>query len=171
VKSIYVKCYCTPEPQGSVRAFTPKGWNRPVLTSDNKDLKSFRQEVSKAAMNARAAAGFGDLVFVKHEPVEVAFAFYFARPPSIPKKRSCHVVKPDLSKLIRAAEDSLTGIIFNDDAQVIRIRAEKHYGIPERVELTVTEYAASGVEPLFARVVNGSPARAAVRIPEADNNF
>ncbi|HEV7523030.1 MAG TPA: RusA family crossover junction endodeoxyribonuclease [Candidatus Angelobacter sp.] len=162
--------YCTPEPQGSVRAFTPKGWKRPVLTSDNKDLKSFRQEVSKAAMNARTAAGFGDLVFMKHEPVEVSFTFYFARPPSVPKKRTCHVVKPDLSKLVRAAEDSLTGIIFNDDAQVININARKDYGLPERVELEVREYAAS-VPELLARAIGASPVRAAARIPEADNNF
>jgi Holliday junction resolvase RusA-like endonuclease len=162
--------YCTPTPQGSMKAFMPKGARFPTVTSDNKNLKSFRQEVSKAALNARAAAGFDDLVFLKHEPVEVTFTFYFSRPPSIPKKRTCHVVKPDLSKLVRAAEDSLTGIIFNDDAQVVSIHTEKHYGIPERVELIVTDYAAEDA-PLLAKVVGGSPVRAAVRIPEADNNF
>jgi Holliday junction resolvase RusA-like endonuclease len=169
-RRISLCAYCTPEPQGSVRAFTPKGWKRPVLTSDNKNLKSFRQEVSKAAMSARSAAGFGDLVFLKHEPVEVTFTFYFSRPPSIPKKRTCHVVKPDLSKLVRAAEDSLTGIIFNDDAQVININARKEYGLPERVEVEVKEHAAS-VPELLAKAINGAPVRAVTRIPEADNNF
>lgn len=129
--------YCTPQPQGSVRAFTPKGWTRPVLTSDNKDLKSFRQEVSKAAMVARDGAG---LTFGKHEPVRLTVRFYLRRPASIPKKRRQQVVKPDLSKLIRAAEDSLTGIIYHDDAQIVAIEAEKHYGEPERVEIEVMEF-------------------------------
>ena len=34
----------------------------------------------------------------------------------------CHVVKPDLSKLVRAVEDALTGIIWRDDSQVIDYR-------------------------------------------------
>lgn len=127
--------YCHPEPQGSVRAFMPKGWKRPILTSDNKGLKSFRQEVSKAALLARQEAGFTDLVFGKHEPVVMTVSFYFRRPPSIPKKRKLHVVKPDLSKLVRAAEDSLTGIIYADDAQIVSIQATKHYGI-ERICVT-----------------------------------
>ena len=129
--------YCTPQPQGSVRAFTPKGWTRPILTSDNKGLKSFRQEVSKAALVVRAG---DELVFGKHEPVSLTVRFYFRRPQSVPKKRVQQVVKPDLSKLIRAAEYSLTGIIFHDDAQIVTIAAEKHYGEPERVEIEVTEF-------------------------------
>lgn len=147
MREIKITVYVKPQPQGSVRAFMPKGWDRPILTSDNKELKTFRQEVSKAALVARQAAGFNDLLFGKHEPVEVSFAFYFMRPPSVPKKRACHVVKPDLSKLVRAAEDSLTGIIYQDDSQIVSYgRTEKHYGMPERVELTVREYEASGEE-------------------------
>ena len=136
-RRISFTCYCKPQPQGSSRAFIPKGWKRPVITSDNPGLKSFRQEVSQSALVARQQAGSNDLIFGKHEAVEIKLAFYFQRPPSIPKKRDRHVVKPDLSKLIRAAEDSLTGIIFNDDAQIVKIESEKHYGQPERVEIVV----------------------------------
>lgn len=134
---IQFTCFCKPEPQGSSRAFTPKGWNRPVITSANKGLKSFRQEVSKAALVARQEAGFNDVLFGKHVPVEMEVRFYFNRPPSVPKKRTQHVVRPDVSKLVRAAEDSLTGIVWADDSQVIKLVAEKFYGQPERVELTV----------------------------------
>lgn len=130
--------YCKPQPQGSSRAFIPKGWNRAVITSDNKGLKTFRQEASKAALVARQAAGFNDLIFGKHVPVEASFVFYFQRPPSVPKKRTEHVVKPDLSKLVRAAEDSLTGIVFHDDSQIVSYgNTRKEYGLPERAEITV----------------------------------
>lgn len=44
--------------------------------------------------------------------------------PSAPKE---HITKPDLTKLIRAAEDALTKLAWNDDAQNIRISGEKYY--------------------------------------------
>lgn len=139
-RQITIICYSRPEPQGSSRAFTPKGWNRPVITSANKGLKSFRQELSKAAIVAMKDAGLSDLLFGKHEPVDISAAFYFQRPPSIPKKRTCHVVKPDGDKLCRAVFDALTGIVFQDDSQVVQHKSTKFYGVPERVELTVREY-------------------------------
>ena len=139
-RTISLTVYCKPQPQGSARMVPVKGYARPFITSDNKGLKSFRQEVSKAALLARQEAGAIDVIFGKHEPVEMVATFYFLRPPSIPKKRIRHVVKPDVSKLVRSAEDSLTGIIYADDAQIVKIRAEKHYGAPERVELTVREF-------------------------------
>jgi crossover junction endodeoxyribonuclease RusA len=140
-RQITIICYSRPEPQGSSRAFTPKGWNRPVITSANKGLKSFRQELSKAAIVAMKDAGLSELLFGKHEPVEVGLKFYFQRPPSVPKKRTQHVVKPDLDKLIRSTCDALTGIIYQDDSQIVKyLDPEKFYGVPERVELTVREY-------------------------------
>jgi Holliday junction resolvase RusA-like endonuclease len=46
-------------------------------------------------------------------------------------------VKPDLSKLVRATEDSFTGLLYADDAQIVETIARKHYGTPERVEVYV----------------------------------
>ena len=138
-----IVAFCQPEPQGSMKAFMPKGAKFPIVTSDNKNLKSFRQEVSKAALLARSKFGFNDIIYTKHEPVYVAFKFFFQRPPSIPKKRILHVVRPDLSKLIRAAEDSLTGIIYLDDSQIVGESATKAYGDPERVEIKVFNLGSS----------------------------
>lgn len=130
--------YCKPEPQGSIRAFTPKGWTRPVLTSDNKGLKSFRQEVAKAAIEERSRNGDCGLIFGKHEPVELRVAFFLRKPPSVSRKRSRPVVKPDLSKLVRSTEDALTGIIYPDDAQIVSIVSAKDYADIERVEVIVS---------------------------------
>jgi hypothetical protein len=91
--SIQFVVYCKPEPQGSIRAFMPKGWKRPVLTSTNKQLKSFRQEVANAALQRFANVG---LPFGKHVPVIMRVWFYLAKPDSCPKKRALPVVKPDL---------------------------------------------------------------------------
>jgi Holliday junction resolvase RusA-like endonuclease len=114
----------------------PKGWKRPVLTSTNKQLKSFRQEVASAAL--LTVQGQGQVMpFGKHVPVIMRVWFYLAKPESCPKKRALPVVKPDLSKLVRAAEDALTGIIYHDDAQIVQIEAYKFYELPERVEIEV----------------------------------
>lgn len=67
-------------------------------------------------------------------PVSMIVEFFFQRPkshfgtgrnsgnlkPSAPRE---HVQKPDLSKLIRAAEDALSGIVYRDDSQVYRFGA------------------------------------------------
>ena len=149
IDSISFTAFCTPEPQGSMKAFIPKGWNRAIITSDNKDLKSYRQEVSKAALEQRAKVGFNDVIFTKHSPVSATFNFYFSKPDSVSRKRTQHVVRPDLSKLIRATEDALTGIIYADDAQIVSIKAEKFYGLPERVEVTISGKVSEIPQSLF----------------------
>ncbi len=144
--------FVTPQPQGSMKAFVPKvgKWaGRAVLTSTNKNLKSFRQEVAKSALAKRSAMGFYEVMFGKHVPVTVALKFFFDKPESA-KKRVYPVVAPDIDKLVRSVSDSLTGVVFHDDAQIIEIKAEKFYGLPERVEVIVSAKGEVNV-PLFVR--------------------
>ncbi len=130
---ISFKVYVNPVPQGSMKAFFIGGHAR--VTSDNKKLKPYRQEVAGAAMVEGRNAGF---FAGKHVPVIVSYSFYVERPPSIPKKRTRLVVKPDLDKLIRSTTDALTGILYADDAQIVGYeRTGKFYGSPARVEITV----------------------------------
>lgn len=128
----------TPRPQGSMRAFWKPGMQQPVVTSDNKKLKPWRQEMAATAMEyaqGRTLPVFGDSV-----PVEVTLNFYFSRPKSATeKKRPAMTVKPDSDKLLRAVLDSLKGILVHDDAQIIEFHVRKHYGGPDRVEIELRE--------------------------------
>lgn len=61
-------------------------------------------------------------------PVELEIMFYLDRPSSISRTaRPYPIVAPDLDKLIRGVGDSLTGVVYEDDAQVIRVLAWKTY--------------------------------------------
>lgn len=45
--------------------------------------------------------------------------------------------KPDLTKILRALEDSLTGVVWRDDSQVVAHDTCKRYGSPERLEVFI----------------------------------
>jgi Holliday junction resolvase RusA-like endonuclease len=139
VSEVRFTAFVKPEPQGSSKAFIVKGkWggkDRAVITSDNKDLKTFRGEVTREAIRALVEANIQRPMAGKHVPVCLVADFYFQRPPSIPKKRTEMVVRPDCDKVLRAATDAMTGVIWEDDAQVVAVTARKYYGTPERVEI------------------------------------
>lgn len=141
MKSIIFTAYATPVPQGSMKGFVLPGKNgkaaRAILTSDNKHLRPYRQEVTRSAMVALAEKNLPEPFAGKHVPVKLVFEFYIAKPPSVSKKRTRHVVKPDLSKLIRSSEDAMTGVLYADDAQVVEVHSRKIYGTPERAVIMV----------------------------------
>lgn len=122
----------TPQPQGSTRAFTPKGWKRPVLTSANKNLKPWRQDAAQMALEAMKGRP------VTEDAVSVTADFYFAKPKSTPKRVAQKITKPDCDKLLRASLDAMTGIVYRDDSQVVQLVGRKRFGLPERAEISVT---------------------------------
>lgn len=93
------------------------------VVDSNQNSQPWMQAVRHAAMEAyRGEPILG--------PVCACFYFYFARPKyhhvandysrPLTKKapKMYHTQTPDLSKLIRCAEDAITGICWKDDAQV-----------------------------------------------------
>lgn len=141
VKSIQFIVYARPEPQGSSRGFVLPGKNgrkpRAIITSANPKLKPYRQELTNTALATMAERGIEKPFAAKHVPVRIDMVFYLEKPQSVPKKRTHLVVKPDADKLARATTDSLTGLLYFDDAQIVGLSAFKRYGTPERVEIFV----------------------------------
>lgn len=120
-----------PQPQGSIKAFTPKGWTRPILTSDNKTLKPWRQDVATLAQIAMAGAP------LEMGPVSVTISFWFSRPKSTKKSVIHKITKPDLDKLQRAAYDAMTGIVYKDDSQIVENHNFKTFQDAEGALITV----------------------------------
>lgn len=121
-----------PQPAGSKRAFQHRTTGRVVVTDDAKGSRQWKTHVAAIArqhMIGEPLAG----------PVELIVTFTFPRParhfrtgrnagvmkPDAPQH---HLIRPDVTKLLRAVEDALTGIVWGDDAQVISQHALKLYG-------------------------------------------
>lgn len=133
-KGIRFTVFGTPKPQGSTRAFIPKGWKRAIITTDNTNLKPWRQQISATAQSLNVP------VFHDKAPIRIVLDFFFARPKTA-KNRKGMIVKPDLDKLQRAIFDGITGILIRDDSQIVDVQARKLYGDPERVEIEIQEAA------------------------------
>ena len=115
-----------PKPKGSMKAFVPKGWTRPVLTTSSAGLKAWEQTIRSIAQ-AHVSAYTTD-------PVRVRLRFALPRPKSLSRRASHlpHTKRPDVDKLARAALDALTGVIFKDDSQVYALHAVKHYAYEDQ---------------------------------------
>jgi Holliday junction resolvase RusA-like endonuclease len=136
-RSVSFQVFGIPKPKGSARGFAvmKAGKARAIVVADNsKALKSWEGAVRTAAQDV-----VGQEYFT--EAVTLAIDFWFGRPKSVSAKRRPYLTtKPDLSKLVRSAEDALTGVLFRDDSQVVEIHATKRYvDGPAGARITVTE--------------------------------
>ena len=118
-----------------MRAYQPKGLKHPVLISDNKKLKPWRQEIAGMADTIMQEKGF--TCMKRKIAVVVEAIFFFAKPKSVPKKVLSKTTKPDVDKLARATLDAVTGIVFEDDSQVTDLITRKRFGMPERMNVHI----------------------------------
>lgn len=77
--------------------------------------------------------------------VEVCLTFYLPIPKSWSLKQKedamtgkrGHTKKPDWDNLAKAVTDAMNGIVYHDDAQIVRASVFKQYGDDPRVEICV----------------------------------
>lgn len=115
-------CPGQPTTQGSKRAFVHNGHAQLVETGGDR-LRLWRHVLATTARDAAP----GQLL---DGPVQVHLWFRLPKPASAPKRKRTWPVKArsgDVDKLARAALDAMTGIIFGDDAQVVRLVVEKDW--------------------------------------------
>lgn len=78
-------------------------------------------------------------------PVSVTIAVWYQVRPSWPKyKRTAmigqpHTSKPDLDNVIKSILDGLNGSAWEDDAQVSKVRAAKHWYDGEPMTIVIVE--------------------------------
>ena len=131
-QTITFQVYGTPRPGGSKTAFFNKKLGRAmVVDASGQPGKDWRTSVQAAAMEAYR----GPLL---QGPLDLFITFGLARPKSHygtgrnadrlkPSAPPYPTKPPDTTKLVRALEDALTGILWRDDAQVVRQTVRKVY--------------------------------------------
>jgi len=75
--------------------------------------------------------------------VYLQIEFFYEIPKSWTKKKKenakWHTSKPDIDNLIKSVMDSLNGIAFKDDSQVVMIQARKQYATINGVKIEIKE--------------------------------
>jgi Holliday junction resolvase RusA-like endonuclease len=85
-------------------------------------------------------------------PIVCGFRFCMPVPKSPAKRdwfKAMPIKRPDLTKLTRAAEDALSGIVWVDDSQIVAYAHDKRYAWDGRIGLhiMVSEIDAQHVHP------------------------
>jgi Holliday junction resolvase RusA-like endonuclease len=164
--------YGIAQPKGNMRALQLRGMKFPIVTDSNKGIRSWSQLVAEGASQA-----LHDLPPERRglllEAVRITVVFHLPRPKKYQKAGLpvAHLTRPDLDKLTRGVLDALTGVLWQDDAQVVELVAAKLYAdvaaVP-RVDVRIVRTAGTGpflVPAAPASVVQPTITEAAEAIP------
>jgi Holliday junction resolvase RusA-like endonuclease len=130
--NIVISVYGLPKPAGSKRVFPvgkAGGPQRLVVTDDSgakgRDWRATIQHAIAAVYHEPPLLG----------PLELVCAFTVPRPRGHAGRRGLRpsapgypTTRPDVTKLLRSVEDSATGLLWADDAQIVTQTATKRYG-------------------------------------------
>ncbi len=107
--------YGEPVAKGSMKGFNAGG--RVILTNDNVKTKDWQTLIAYTAGQKCKEVADG--------PVWLNVTFYLPKGKTV--KREHPTTKPDIDKLLRCVLDALTGIVYQDDAQVTEVNVSKRY--------------------------------------------
>lgn len=130
-----------PQPGGSKKGFNCARTGRVVVKEDCKKSGPWRDRVALYARDHHD----GDPL---SGPLKVIFAFVVPRPKGhfgsgrnaeklLPWAPAFPTTRPDTTKLIRASEDALKGVLWGDDSQIVRQFGTKDYGSRPGLWVTV----------------------------------
>lgn len=99
-------------------------------------------------------------------PVSATVRCYFDIPQSYTKKRTaackCNIERPtgknhgDCDNLAKGVLDSLNGIAYKDDSQIVSLEVQKLWGSPERAEVIIRDTWYTLKDGEFVEVENGA---------------
>jgi Holliday junction resolvase RusA-like endonuclease len=135
----------TPAPKGSGRAMLVDGHARLIASGSTVNQRQLR--AWDTAVREAAAAAIGHVAAPPFVGVAVRLwvTFRLVRPAGHWGKTGVRrsappfpSMKPDLSKLLRATEDTLTGIVFDDDSRIVAATLAKIWAAPGTEGATIT---------------------------------
>lgn len=144
--------YSTREENGKTTLYLkPMAQSRPrfarrgrcVVAYEKKEMKAWRVECSRLI---KENFGTGELI---EGPLKIDATFYIHPPKYISSKKKLKEKleaeeifcskKPDIDNYLKALLDSMTGIVFKDDGQVVECKTRKLYSLKPRIEFSIKE--------------------------------
>ena len=113
-----------PVPQGSLKMM-----NGNIVHVKDKQLRAWRTDIAKTAKSC------GVQIAEKEVGVVIDLMFCLPKPKTV--RRPIPSTRPDLDKLVRAVLDSLTGVAYIDDGQVVEVTASKIYSTYTGVKIGI----------------------------------
>jgi crossover junction endodeoxyribonuclease RusA len=139
MNSLTFVVYGLPAPQGS-----KKSLGNGILVESSKAVRPWRTDCKHAALACLPPDWDTTL------PMSLSVVFRFKRPAGHIGKRGVKPSAPqhctsaragDIDKLQRSTLDSLTGVVYDDDRQVVTVNASKRYCVgdePQGALITIT---------------------------------
>jgi Holliday junction resolvase RusA-like endonuclease len=113
---------CLPVAQPRPKATTINGHTRMYEAKKSHPIHEFKSAVKSAWHQAGAVKLQGEVI--------ARLEFVFARPPKVPKKlgtgRMSKPTKPDADNLAKGVCDSLNGLAYDDDGQIVSLVVNKY---------------------------------------------
>ena len=130
-----------PVPQGRPR-FARRG--KFVQTYDPPKSKKFKTELRRLAENEHAEKPYHA---EQHKPITIELKLYIPMLKSFSKIKRLEAAdgilrpttKPDIDNYIKGILDSLNGLFWHDDGQIVEIHAGKYYSDRPRIEMEIKE--------------------------------
>jgi Holliday junction resolvase RusA-like endonuclease len=122
-----------PPTEGSTWAFIDPRSHKTRTKHDNPLLDAWRKQIAMQVAAARPSGWPRDGAYA----VDLLFQIRRAR-ARVGHDRPTQ--RPDVEKLARAVFDALTGVVYDDDSQVVQLTARKEYGVavgPPGVQITI----------------------------------
>lgn len=127
-----------PVAQGRPRFSTRGSFVKAYDPAKSKDYKAYVKLVAAAAMNERSLKPLGGAI-------SVDIKAFVSVPKSKSKKfREAALIweirptkKPDCDNIAKILLDAMTGIVYEDDKQIVKLSVEKFYDEVPRVEVTI----------------------------------
>lgn len=105
---------------GKVQAWQRPGRSKSGIRFTPEETRSWKQQIAITALKYKPNELWTG-------PIAMNLEFFFPKPKSYSKKVKAHITKPDVDNLAKSVIDSLEGIIYKGDQQIVECIIKKSY--------------------------------------------